>query len=191
MVRYGDELLDEIRSRNDIVDVISQYVSLKRKGSNYFGICPFHNEKSPSFSVSPNKQIFHCFGCGVGGNVFHFVSKIENISFGETVEMLAERAGVALPSELNAEDEKKAKLKAKVYDLNKEAAEFYHQNLYKPTSTEAQEYIKKRKLDNNTLKSFLIGYAGDNNQLYAHLKQKGFGIEEMLASSLIRKVREG
>lgn len=191
MVRYGDELLDEIRSRNDIVDVISGYVTLKRKGSNFFGLCPFHNEKSPSFSVSPNKQIFHCFGCGVGGNVFHFVSKIENMSFHETVQMLAERAGVTLPSDLSAEDEEKAKLKAKVYELNKAAAEFYHLNLYKPTSKEAQAYIKKRKLDNNTLKSFLIGYAGDNNELYAYLKEKGFGTEEMLASSLIRKVGEG
>ncbi len=191
MVRYGDELLDEIRSRNDIVDVISGYVTLKRKGSNFFGLCPFHNEKSPSFSVSPNKQIFHCFGCGVGGNVFHFVSKIENLSFHETVGLLAERAGVALPSDLSQEDEKLAKLKSKVYEVNKTAAEFYHLNLYKPTSKVAQEYIKKRKLDNNTLKSFLIGYAGDNNELYAYLKEKGFGAEEMLASSLIRKIREG
>ncbi len=191
MVRYGDELLDEIRSRNDIVDIISGYVTLKRKGSNFFGLCPFHNEKSPSFSVSPNKQIFHCFGCGVGGNVFHFVSKIENMSFHETVAMLAERAGVTLPNDLSVEDEKIAKLKAKVYELNKSAAEFYHQNLYKPTSKQAQEYIKTRKLDNNTLKSFLIGYAGDNNELYTYLKEKGFEPEEMLASSLIGKSEKG
>ena len=105
MVRYSDELLDEIRSRNDIVDVISQYVTLKRKGRNFFGLCPFHNEKSPSFSVSPDKQIFKCFGCGVGGNVFHFISKVENISFGESVQMLAERAGVELPKSQNSEDE--------------------------------------------------------------------------------------
>ena len=191
MVRYSDELLDEIRSRNDIVDVISQYVTLKRKGRNFFGLCPFHNEKSPSFSVSPDKQIFKCFGCGVGGNVFHFVSKVENISFGESVQMLAERAGVELPKSQNSEDEHTSILKSKVYEVNKAAAEFYHQNLYKPTSKAGQEYIKKRKLDNNTLKSFLIGYAGDNNELYAYLKSQGFNEEEMLASSLIGKSESG
>ena len=121
MVRYSDELLDEIRSRNDIVDVISQYVTLKRKGRNFFGLCPFHNEKSPSFSVSPDKQIFKCFGCGVGGNVFHFISKVENISFGESVQMLAERAGVELPKSQNSEDEHTSILKSKVYEVNKEA----------------------------------------------------------------------
>ena len=191
MVRYSDELLDEIRSRNDIVDVISQYVTLKRKGRNFFGLCPFHNEKSPSFSVSPDKQIFKCFGCGVGGNVFHFVSKVENISFGESVQMLAERAGVELPKSQNSEDEHTSILKSKVYEVNKAAAEFYHQNLYKPTSKAGQEYIKKRKLDNNTLKSFLIGYAGDNNELYAYLKSQGFNEEEMLASSLIGRSESG
>lgn len=191
MVRYSDELLDEIRSRNDIVDVISQYVTLKRKGRNFFGLCPFHNEKSPSFSVSPDKQIFKCFGCGVGGNVFHFVSKVENISFGESVQMLAERAGVELPKTQNSEDEHTSILKSKVYEVNKAAAEFYHQNLYKPTSKAGQEYIKKRKLDNNTLKSFLIGYAGDNNELYAYLKSQGFNEEEMLASSLIGRSESG
>lgn len=191
MVRYSDELLDEIKSRNDIVDVVSQYVTLKRKGRNYFGLCPFHNEKSPSFSVSPDKQIFHCFGCGVGGNVFHFISKIENISFLESVQLLAERVGIELPKSSNAEDERVANLKAKVYEVNKSAAEFYHQNLYKPTSKLAQEYIKKRKLDNNTLKSFLIGYAGDNNELYDYLKSKGYAEEEMLASSLIGKTESG
>ena len=191
MVRYSDELLDEIRSRNDIVDVISQYVTLKRKGRNFVGLCPFHNEKSPSFSVSPDKQIFKCFGCGVGGNVFHFISKVENISFGESVQMLAERAGVELPKSQNSEDEHTSILKSKVYEVNKEAAEFYHQNLYKSTSKAGQEYIKKRKLDNNTLKSFLIGYAGDNNELYAYLKSQGFNEEEMLASSLIGRSESG
>ena len=98
MVRYSDELIDEIRNKNDIVDVISQYVTLKRSGRNFFGLCPFHNEKSPSFSVSPDKQIFHCFGCGVGGNVFHFIQKIENINFLEALEMLANNAGIDLPN---------------------------------------------------------------------------------------------
>ncbi len=191
MVRYSDDILDEIKTRNDIVDVISQYVTLKRKGRNFFGICPFHNEKSPSFSVSPDKQIFHCFGCGVGGNVFHFISKIENINFVESIQLLAERAHIELPKSSSVEDERIANLKAKVYQVNQEAAQFYHENLYKPSAKIAQEYIKKRKLDNNTLKSFLIGYAGDNNELFNFLKSKGFGPEEMLASSLIGKTESG
>ena len=191
MVRYSDELIDEIRNRNDIVDVISQYVVLKRSGRNFFGLCPFHKEKSPSFSVSPDKQIFHCFGCGVGGNVFHFVSKIENLSFRETIEMLAEKSGVELPTLEGQEDTKLLQLKSKVYEINKITDEFYHENLYKPTAKLAQEYVKKRKLDNNTLKNFLIGYSGNYNELYTMLKQKGFTEEEILASSLVNKTQDG
>lgn len=189
-MRYSDELLDEIRNRNDIVDIVSQYVKLKRSGRNYMGLCPFHNEKSPSMSVSPDKQIFHCFGCGVGGNVFHFISKVENISFVEAVQLLAERAGIKLPTDNNSEDEKRLKLKARLYDLNKETAEFYHENLYKPVAKPAQEYVKKRKLDNNTLKTFKIGYSGKFNELYEHLKKKGFTEEEMLMSGLIKRAKE-
>lgn len=191
MVRYSDELIDEIRNRNDIVDVISQYVVLKRSGRNFFGLCPFHKEKSPSFSVSPDKQIFHCFGCGVGGNVFHFLSKIENISFRETVEMLAEKSGVELPKLEGEQDNKLLQLKAKVYEINQLAALFYHENLYKPSAKLAQEYVKKRKLDNNTLKNFLIGYSGNYNELYTMLKSKGFTEEEILASSLVNKTQDG
>ena len=192
MVRYSEELIEEIRNSNDIVDVISQYVILKRSGRNFFGLCPFHKEKSPSFSVSPDKQIFHCFGCGVGGNVIHFVSKIENLDFRETLELLANRANIQLPTLDNSyQDNKKAMLKAKVYQINEIAAKFYHENLYKPTSKEAQEYIKKRKLDNRTLKSFLIGYSGTFDELYKLLKQKGFTEEEILASSLVNKADNG
>lgn len=191
MVRYSDELIDEIRNKNDIVDIISQYVILKRSGRNFFGLCPFHKEKSPSFSVSPDKQIFHCFGCGVGGNVFHFVEKIENLSFIETIEMLADRAGINLPTINNNIDDKLIKLKSRVYDINEAAAKFYHENLYKPTSKEAQNYIKKRKLDNRTLKNFLIGYSGSFNELYMHLKERGFSDEEILASSLVNRNENG
>ena len=191
MVRYSDELIEEIKSRNDIVDIISQYVVLKRSGRNFFGLCPFHKEKSPSFSVSPDKQIFHCFGCGVGGNVFHFVSKIENLSFRETIEMLAERSGVELPTLENEEDNKLLQLKSKVYEINELAAKFYHENLYKPSAKKAQEYVKKRRLDNNTLKNFLIGYSGTFNELYLMLKAKGFTEEEILASSLVNKTQDG
>lgn len=191
MVRYSEELIEEVRNSNDIVDVISQYVILKRSGRNFFGLCPFHKEKSPSFSVSPDKQIFHCFGCGVGGNVIHFVSKIENLSFKETIELLAERSGIQLPTLNNYEDDKKARLKAKVYEINEETAKFYHENLYQPTSKQAQEYIKKRKLDNRTLKAFTIGYSGKFDELYRHLKSKGFSEEEILASSLVNKTENG
>lgn len=191
MVRYSEELIEEIKNSNDIVDVISQYVNLKRSGRNFFGLCPFHKEKSPSFSVSPDKQIFHCFGCGAGGNVIHFISKIENADFKEAIGILANRAGIELPTLNNYEDNKTALLKSKVYEINQIAAEFYHQNLYKPTSKIGQEYIKKRKLDNRTLKSFLIGYSGNFDELYRILKQKGFTEEEILASSLVNKTDDG
>ncbi len=191
MVRYSDELIDEIRNSNDIVDVISKYITLKRSGRNFFGLCPFHKEKSPSFAVSPDKQIFHCFGCGAGGNVIHFISKIENLSFRESLELLANRVNIELPTLQNNEDDKTLKLKSKVYEINKIAAEFYHENLYKPTSKIAQEYIKKRKLDNRTLKAFSIGYAGNFDELYKILKSKGYTEEEMLASSLVKKSTDG
>ena len=191
MVRYSDELLDEIKSKNDIVDIVSQYVVLKRTGRNYMGLCPFHKEKSGSFCVSPDKQIFHCFGCGVGGNDFHFISKIENLNFKESVEMLANRAGVELPVSGNFEDDKLAKLKSRVYEVNKCAAEFYHENLYKPTAKPGQEYVKKRHLDNKTLKAFKIGYSGRFNELYTELKSKGFTEEEILASCLVNKNPDG
>ena len=191
MPRYSDELIDEIRNSNDIVDIISQYVNLKKSGRNFFGLCPFHNEKSPSFAVSPDKQIFHCFGCGVGGNVFHFVSKIENIGFKESVEMLANRANITLPTIDNEQDNKASYLKSRVYEINKQTAQFYHENLYKPTAKVAQEYIKKRKLDNNTLKTFLIGYSCNFNELYKFLKQQGFTDEEILASTLVNRNDRG
>ena len=186
-MRYSDELIDDIKNSNDIVDIISQYVVLKRSGRNFFGVCPFHKEKTPSFSVSPDKQIFHCFGCGAGGNVIHFISKIENINFRESLEMLAERAGITLPVIDSGVDSKRQALKEKVYEINKEAAMFYHENLYKQEAKLAQEYVKNRKLDNKALKAFTIGYASGNSDLYKYLKQKGFTDEEIIASDLVNK----
>ncbi len=191
MARYSDELIEEIRNSNDIVDIISQYVVLKRSGRSYFGLCPFHKEKSPSFSVSPDKQIFHCFGCGAGGNVFHFLSKIENINFIESVQTLADRAGIPLPYLDSGEDTKTQMLKSKVYEINEIAAQFYHENLYKPTSKLAQDYVKKRKLDNKTLKAFTIGYSCKYNELYQELKRRGYKEEEILASSMVIKNQDG
>lgn len=191
MARYSDEVIDEVRHSNDIVDVISQYVHLKRSGRNYFGLCPFHSEKSPSFSVSPDKQIFHCFGCGVGGNVFTFVSKIEGLGFFDTIQMLAERGNIQLPALDNNFDAKKEKLKEKVYKVNEFAAEFYHQNLYKPNAKIGQEYVKKRKLSNETLKAYKIGFSGTTDELYKELKKQGFEDEEILETGLVNKNSRG
>ena len=190
-MRYSETIIDEVRQSNDIVDVISQYVHLKRSGRNYFGLCPFHNEKSPSFSVSPDKQIFHCFGCGVGGNVFSFLSKIENVSFIEAVQNLAARANIVLPTLEGNNDSAKEELKAKVYKVNEFAAEFYHQNLYKPDAKPGQEYVKKRKLSNETLKSYKIGFSGKFDELYKALKQQGFEEKEILESGLVNKNENG
>ena len=191
MARYSDEIIDDVRQSNDIVDVISQYVRLKRSGRNYFGLCPFHNEKSPSFSVSPEKQIFHCFGCGVGGNVFTFLTKIEGINFVEAVQLLAERANIQLPTLENNVDSTKEALKAKVYKVNEFTAKYYHENLYRPESKMAQEYIKKRKLSNETLKAFQIGFSGKFDELYKELKKQGFEEREILESGLVNKNERG
>ena len=191
MIRYSDELIDEIKNNNDIVDVVSQYVALKRSGRNYFGLCPFHNEKSPSFAVSPDKQIFHCFGCGVGGNVIHFISKIEGLNFRESIELLAEKANITLPKLDSVGDNKTQELKDKIYQINKETAYFYHENLYKPSAKPAQEYVKKRKLNNATLKNFIIGYSGNFDELYKFLKSKGFSDEAILASDLVNRNERG
>lgn len=191
MVRYSDELIEEIKSSNDIVDIISQYVILKRRGRNFLGLCPFHKEKTPSFSVSPDKQIFHCFGCGVGGDVITFINRIENLGYRESLEMLAEKAGIALPTVDNDRDNKRQILKEKVYSINQIVAELYHENLYKPQAKMAQEYVKKRKLDNNTLKKFMIGYSNGGTEVYKTLKTKGFTDEEILASNLVKKTNSG
>ena len=191
MIRYSDEIIDEVRQSNDVVDIISQYVHLTRKGRNYFGLCPFHNEKSPSFSVSPDRQIFHCFGCGVGGNVYTFLMKIEGITFKEALEQLAERANIQLPTLENSADTEKEELKAKVYKVNQFTADYYHQNLYKPTAKMAQEYVKKRKLNQETLEIYKIGFSGKFDELYKALKQQGFGEKEILESGLVKKNEQG
>ena len=190
-MRYSDEILDDVKSSNDIVDVISQYISLKRSGRNYFGLCPFHSEKSPSFSVSPDKQIFHCFGCGVGGNVITFISKIEGIGFKESIEVLAERANIKLPSIDNGADNKKEELKAKVYKVNSFSAEYYHKKLYEKSSKLAQDYVKKRQLNKETIENFKIGFSGKFDELYQALKKDGFNDEEILESGLVNKSENG
>ncbi len=190
-MRYSDEILDEIKQSNDIVEVISQYIHLKRSGRNYFGNCPFHNEKTPSLSVSPDKQIFHCFGCNEGGNVISFISKIEGVGFKEAVEILAEKANITLPKFTDNVDSKKEELKAKVYKVNSYAADFYHKRLYTPDAKIGQEYVKKRRLNNETLESFKIGFSGRFDELYKALKKEGFQDEEILESGLVNKNDKG
>ena len=187
MPRYSDEIIEEVRQANDIVDIVSQYVRLKRSGRNYAGLCPFHNEKSPSFYVSPDKQIFHCFGCGVGGNVFTFLTKIEGINFVEAVQTLAERSNIQLPVLTNNIDNAKEELKAKVYKVNEFTAQYYHEKLYKPESKMAQEYVKKRKLSNETVKAFRLGFSGKFDELYKALIKEGFKEQEILESGLVNK----
>ena len=190
-MRYSDEILNEVKENNDIVEVISQYVHLKRSGRNYFGLCPFHNEKSPSFSVSPDKQIFHCFGCGVGGNVITFISKIEGIGFKEAIENLAERANISLPVNTSQEDNKLEELKSKVYKVNSFTANYYHKRLYEPRSKIGQEYVKKRKLTNETLEAYNLGFSGNFDELYQVLRKEGFNDEEILESGLVNKNENG
>ncbi|MBO4901587.1 MAG: DNA primase [Lachnospiraceae bacterium] len=174
--RYPDEVIEEVRLRNDIVDVISSYVHLKKQGSNYFGLCPFHNEKSPSFSVSPSKQIFYCFGCGAGGNVFKFVQDYENYTFTEALKMLAERANIVLPEVTYSEEAKKKQdLKSEILRVNKEAGKFYYYQLRNESGTAAMQYLKNRGLTDETMQRFGLGFARTGQDLlYRYLKKQGF-----------------
>lgn len=194
MALYSEEFIDEVKSANDIVDVVSGYVNLKRHGSTFFGNCPFHQEKTASFAVTPDKQIFHCFGCGVGGNVLNFIMKAENIGFKESIEFLADRAKIPLPvldGSKESMDELKIKdyHKSQMYEINKESGRFFHQNIY--SSNIAKEYIASRKLNINTIRKFGIGFAKDDNSLLRHLKSKGFKEDDMIATGLIGKASNG
>lgn len=152
MAYYSDELIEEVRSRNDIVDVISGYVRLQKKGSTYFGLCPFHNEKTPSFSVSPGKQMYYCFGCGAGGNVFTFIMQYENYTFPEAMEMLADRAGIELPKqEMSAEQRRAADRRARILEVNKLAAKYFYMLLQNPQGELARKYFEKRQLTRETI----------------------------------------
>lgn len=173
---YPDELVEEVRMKNDIVDVVSGYVRLQKKGGNYWGLCPFHNEKTPSFSVSGNKQMFHCFGCGTGGNVFTFVMNYENYTFPEAVKHLADRAGVKLPEiEYSAEMQQKVSRRARLLEVNKEAAKYFYYQIRQPNGQIGYQYLKKRELSDETIHKFGLGYAGKNGaQLVQYLRSRGF-----------------
>ena len=159
---YPDELIEEVRMKNDIVDVISGYVRLQKKGSSYFGLCPFHNEKSPSFSVSGIKQMYYCFGCGAGGNVITFLMEYENAGFQEAVKMLADRAGIKLPEmEYSEEARRKESRRAKLLEINKEAAKYFYYMLRSPKGKVGYQYLAKRELSDETMKKFGLGFADD------------------------------
>ena len=184
---YSDDIIEEVRGRSDIVDVISGYVRLTRKGSSYFGLCPFHNEKSPSFSVSGSKQMFYCFGCGEGGNVFSFIMKYENYTFPEAVKMLADRAGVQLPEvSMSPEERKQQDIKSQLYDINKEAAMFYYRMLKSPGGKRAYEYFKdKRMLTDETIVHFGLGASGTyKDELYRYMKSRGYSDELLRETGL-------
>ena len=185
---YSDEIIEEVRSRNDIVDVISSYVNLKKKGNSYSACCPFHHEKTPSFHVSREKQMYHCFGCGVGGNVYTFLMEHENYSFPEAVEALAERAGVKLPEQsMSPEAKKQADERTRIKDMNRLAAGYFHYLLRTEHGTHALEYLTNRGLTEDTINRFGLGFADVyRDDLYKYLKNKGYKDEEMKNSGLIR-----
>lgn len=173
---YPEELVEEVRSKNDIVDVVSGYVRLQKKGSNYWACCPFHGEKTPSFSVSGSKQMYHCFGCGVSGNVYTFVMQYENYSFPEAVKFLADRAGVKLPElEYTEEQKERAGRRARLLEVNKEAAKFFYYQLRSPHGEAGSRYLQRRELTGETIHRFGLGYAGKNGaELVQYLRSKGF-----------------
>lgn len=190
---YSDDLIEEIRSRNDIVDVVSEYVKLKRKGATYFGLCPFHNEKSPSFSVTPSKQMYYCFGCHEGGNVYSFIMKYENNTFLEAVQALAARAGIQLPEqEATPEERKKAELKTQLLEINKQAAIYFHHQLKGEKGAAAQAYFSKRGLTFDTVVRFGLGYANKtSDDLYRYFKQKNYSDEVLKETGLFSFSEKG
>ena len=185
-MRYSDDIIEEVRTKNDIVDVISQYVKLQRKGSSYFGLCPFHNEKSPSFSVSPGKQMYYCFGCGAGGNVFTFVMEYENFTFVEAMQYLAERASVELPKvDYSKEAKEAADKKAALLEINKLAAQYFYYQLRRQNGQKAWKYLVERGLTEETMKKFGLGYSDKySDDLYKYLKGKGYKDEVLRDSGL-------
>lgn len=187
MPYYSDELIEEVRSRNDIVDVIGGYVRLQKKGSSYFGLCPFHNEKTGSFSVTPSKQMFYCFGCGAGGNVFTFLMKYENYTFGEAMQTLADRVGIELPKqELSEAQKREADERSRLLEINKEAAKYFYALLRNPRGERAYEYFKNRQLSDETMQKFGLGYSDQySDDLYRYLRKKGYDDEILKKSGLV------
>ena len=190
---YPEEIVEEVRSRNDIVDVISGYVKLQKKGSNYFGLCPFHNEKSPSFSVSPQKQMYYCFGCGAGGNVITFLMEYESYTFPEALKILADRAGVKLPEvEYSKEERAKADRRSILLEINKLAANYFYYQLHQPQGKTGYEYFRNRQLSDDTIRRFGLGFANKtSSDLYQYLRAKGYGDDILKDTGLVAVEERG
>ena len=179
-----DAFLDELVERSDIVDVVSQYVQLTKKGGNLFGLCPFHNEKTPSFSVSPDKQIYHCFGCGKGGGVVSFIMSIENLSFPDAVRFLAEKNGMTVPEE--STDQEIPRQRKRMLELNREAARWFYACLNGPGGAKAAAYLDKRGITRKTANRFGLGAAPEGwDNLLKAMREKGFTQDELLAAGLV------
>ena len=185
-MRYSDDIIEEVRMKNDIVDVVSQYVKLNRRGNTYFGLCPFHNEKTPSFSVTPSKQMYYCFGCGAGGNVYNFVMEYENYTFGEALQHLADRVGVQLPKiEYSREAREKAEKRATLLEINKLAASYFYYQLRRENGSQAYAYLINRGVSEDTIKKFGLGYSDKySDDLYKFLKSKNYSDDLLRESGL-------
>lgn len=190
---YPEDTVEEVRMKNDIVDVISGYVKLQKKGSSHFGLCPFHNEKSPSFSVSSGKQMYYCFGCGAGGNVITFIMEYENYTFPEALQMLAERAGVELPkAEFSKEAREQADLKAALLEINKQAANYFYYQLGQPQGKVGYDYLRKRELSDETIRRFGLGFSNKtSDDLYQYLRGKGYDDGILKESGLVNIEERG
>lgn len=192
-MRYPREIIDEVRLQNDIVEVISQYVLLKQKGSSYFGLCPFHNEKTPSFSVNSEKQFYYCFGCGAAGNVFSFLMEMENCDFPEAMKRLADRAHITLPEpEKNAQAIAAEQLKKRLFEIHTIAGRFFYDSLQKEEGAQARAYLQKRQMDPRIARKFGIGYSPDRyDALFQHLKEKGYATGDILKTGLVLENKDG
>lgn len=190
---YPQELIDEIRTQNDIVSVISEYIALKPKGSSYFGLCPFHNESTPSFSVSADKQFYYCFGCGESGNVYSFIMRMENCDFPEAVKRLADRAHISLPEpEYSAEAAMAERLKQQIYEMHRAAGRYYYAALHSRNGERALKYLNERGVKEEIQKRFGIGYApSGRDHLCRYLKEKGFSTDAMIKSGLVMASKDG
>lgn len=185
-----EEFIQELKHRSDIVDVVSSYVSLKKSGRTLMGLCPFHNEKSPSFSVSAENGYFHCFGCGAGGDVITFIKRIENLDYIDAVKFLAQRAGMAVPEGKSTDG--LTKLRTRIYEANREAAKFYNKFLYTPQGKDGLDYLKSRHLSDKTIIHFGLGYSPKSRfELVNHLKKKGFTDSELIQANLANKSDKG
>jgi len=189
---YPEELIEEIRMSNDILSVVGEYVKLERKGKNYFGLCPFHSEKTPSFSVDPNKQLYYCFGCGKGGSVIQFVMEVENLDYIEAVKMLAERARIQLPEGDNEEERILPEKSRNFLELMLKRPVFFYEQLNDKKNLAPREYLTKRKVSGSIARKFGLGYSPEEwDALYNHLRKKGYDDEILLDSGLILKGKNG